>query len=1267
MKSFGTLTVIFLLSILISGVTKAGFVLKRVDHKEAYFEWVDDKISGVSPKANVKIPSVDIGLTGGYTFAYGLPAAATLTSFSVAGHSDYNYTPMTCIPLPDQAKLCSFTINFKPTSKGIKTGSYSNTFVYRFDEEGELIYADSGTFFSYGQYRPTNCEVCAKGSVINVGRQTVAESIRLMGTPFSLNYTTAYASSYQPETHEQRSFPHFNENGWTISDHHYFDYAQKRLYRGDGTVSFREGRMNSSSQWMVFDDSGDEYYLFDFYGKHLETRTGLTNGLKYSFGYDSNDKLISISDPFGNTTHLGRDQNDQLQTVTGPYGDVSTLVTSQQRLYSVTYPSGEQYLMTYKSGTDLLETFRKPRGQTSTFLYDANGWLTKDSSSAGNLWELIRNSSTSISKRSSLNRTSTYSSSVSLTTGQFVSTESEASGMVTTHQEELNRNRITTTAKAVTSTRWFSDVRVGGSLNRLFEVKEKIGTNEKITTFPQFVSYPTGATPDVFNFTSVDNREVIGGRVYSTLFDAAGKFFRSTSPTGVPNTVWVDAYERPIQTRQGFYLPTTISYDSRGRLYETSQNGNNYQKFLYDTQGNLQSITNGRNEITSFQYDLSRRVTKTIRPDATFIDYGYDANGNLTSVTPPLKPAHTFQYNLFDFASQYLPPSISGGGNTNTIYSYNTDKQLTKVSRPDGKELDFNYNASTGMLDSIQDGSETTSFTYQPSTDLIQSIDAQNAVEGVRTNFTYFGDRVKSTEHRRLSDNFLYGKVDRSFDSAHRVSLRTVQGNTGSAFGTSMTYTNDDKPFFVGSMRLDYNSSGLLETIGINRVAETRTFDTYGNLKTAQVIFIPPTGPNKVIYSYTLNRDSMGRIESRTERIWDEITNFVYGYDSLGRLTTVTRNGVISTSITYDANGNRSGGTIDGQSFTASYDDQDRVQAYGAKSYAYNNNGDTTGVSAPLGNTTYQYNAESYLTSATTLNGNTKSYVYDGTNNLVQVRENGVLKKNYLYQAPYQIAAELSSTGVIEKEYYFATGTTAPDYMRVGSTQYRIIKDHLGSVRLVINAATGVAIQRIDYNTFGKVTRDTNSCFQPYGFAGGIYDADTKLTRFGARNYDAETGRWTSKDPILFSGGDTNLYGYVMNDPVNWVDPSGLARCTYSISTGKLNCTSNDGSSTGSADMFSGNNDPDSTGSKGGPIPNGKYNITKLPGANVRDWFLDPGFLSRVGYRAKLNRGGFNLHLRKGGSDGCITGSRGENDSNFSIINNILNHDVGDNTIEVGF
>ncbi len=76
---------------------------------------------------------------------------------------------------------------------------------------------------------------------------------------------------------------------------------------------------------------------------------------------------------------------------------------------------------------------------------------------------------------------------------------------------------------------------------------------------------------------------------------------------------------------------------------------------------------------------------------------------------------------------------------------------------------------------------------------------------------------------------------------------------------------------------------------------------------------------------------------------------------------------------------------------------------------------------------------------------------------------------------------------------------------------------------------------------------DTNPGFQPFGFAGGLYDPDTGLVRFGARDYDPATGRWTAKDPILFGGGDANLYAYVGNDPVNFIDPSGYFNPTKAL------------------------------------------------------------------------------------------------------------------------
>jgi hypothetical protein len=104
--------------------------------------------------------------------------------------------------------------------------------------------------------------------------------------------------------------------------------------------------------------------------------------------------------------------------------------------------------------------------------------------------------------------------------------------------------------------------------------------------------------------------------------------------------------------------------------------------------------------------------------------------------------------------------------------------------------------------------------------------------------------------------------------------------------------------------------------------------------------------------------------------------------------------------------------------------------------------------------------------------------------------------------------------------------------------------------------------------------------------------------------------------------------------------------------------------------MYSGHkshmNDPSSTSLPRGPLPQGKYKISQLIGRDHRDWFLDPGFLSKVGYSLGLNRGAFMLHLRNGGSDGCITGASGESDGNFGIINIILNLDIDSgNSLEV--
>ena len=117
-----------------------------------------------------------------------------------------------------------------------------------------------------------------------------------------------------------------------------------------------------------------------------------------------------------------------------------------------------------------------------------------------------------------------------------------------------------------------------------------------------------------------------------------------------------------------------------------------------------------------------------------------------------------------------------------------------------------------------------------------------------------------------------------------------------------------------------------------------------------------------------------------------------------------------------------------------------------------------------------------------------------------------------------------------------------PVAMTGGGQVYYLAYDQVGSLRVLTDAA-GTVVKRVDYDSFGNILSDSNPAFTvQFGFAGGLHDRDTGLVRFGARDYDPATGKWTAKDPIDFAGGDLNLGSYVGQDPVNWVDPEGDIR-----------------------------------------------------------------------------------------------------------------------------
>jgi RHS repeat-associated protein len=178
--------------------------------------------------------------------------------------------------------------------------------------------------------------------------------------------------------------------------------------------------------------------------------------------------------------------------------------------------------------------------------------------------------------------------------------------------------------------------------------------------------------------------------------------------------------------------------------------------------------------------------------------------------------------------------------------------------------------------------------------------------------------------------------------------------------------------------------------------------------------------------------------------------------------------------------------------------------------------------------------------------GRVIEYVPDGLNRRVGKKVNGALTEGFLYDGQLRPVAWLNGAGQVYATFVYGLHTNVPEYMTTSAGTFRILTDHLGSPRLVVNTASGAVAQRMDYDAFGQVLADTNPGFQPFGFAGGLYDRDTGLVKFGARDYDPVTGRWTNKDPIRFRGG-LNLYEYSSNDPVNRIDPTGL---TWSESLG---------------------------------------------------------------------------------------------------------------------
>ncbi|MGA7314967.1 MAG: RHS repeat-associated core domain-containing protein [Silvibacterium sp.] len=998
---------------------------------------------------------------------------------------------------------------------------------------------DGGCRQDGGQNNPEN-------SSIGCQTQSLGEDVPVAGTGFKLHYegSRAPGAGAGPIASADAAMI----GGWTLTVHHAYDAATNTLFLGDG--SQRNGYQLGtpvivSSNFLRTSKDGSQVYVFNASnGQHLKTLRPLTGALVYQFGYDTAEKLVTVTDATGNVTTIHRNALEQPISIISPYGQTTTLaVDSNGFLSEVTDPLGKSAKFVNTSA-GLLTSRTDENGNIFTYTYDDDGRLSKDADSLGGYTQLARTNATSgfgwtVGETTSMGRTSSYEDTLTLPwiqDGTKPMSEQNTNiwpdGLHATSSKKLENGQLSEVFDLPDGT---SHSATSGP-DPVWGLQVPVNTSETLTQGGLTMNVTGSRSTDLgmagnpFSVSSKTDTQTINDRTYTSTFTASDRTYVNKTPVGRIITVGLDSLERVASTQLGELAGTDFTYDSRGRLAMAIQ-GPRKTTFSYNSDGFLASVTDPLQHTTDITYDADGHLSTTKLPDGRIITYAYDANGNLTSVTPPGKPAHDFAYNAVDLLSSYTPPTISGTGGTS--YGYNLDRNLTKITRPDGKLISFDYDTA-GRLSSVVTPSETIDYTNSATTGNLTSA---SITSGEGLTYAYDGPLLTSTKWTGTVN----GTVGLGYNDNFWITSEDINGANTIAF----TYDNDGLVTKAGALTLTSNAqNGLLTDTTLGSTTDARTYNSFGELTGYTA-----SHAGTALYSVAYTRDADSRISSKEETISGKTNTYAYSYDLAGRLIGVSENGTSISSYSYDTNSNRLKAVTSSGTKDATYDVQDRLLTYGSAIYAYTANGELASQTVGTQKTTYQYDVLGNLTNVTLPTGKAITYVVDAENRRIGKKVSGSLVEGFLYDGN-RIVAQLNASNAIVSQFVYASGSASPDYMISGGVTYRIFPDQLGSPRFVVNTSTGAIAEQITYDEFGNVNSDTNPGFQPFGFAGGLYDGDTKLLRFGARDYNPSVGRWTAKDRIRFNGGDTNLYGYAAGDPINQFDPTGLGSITINFYSG---------------------------------------------------------------------------------------------------------------------
>lgn len=897
------------------------------------------------------------------------------------------------------------------------------------------------------------------------------------------------------------------------------------------------------------------YYRWDDAGRVVE-KVGLCCGTQSTLEYDTDDNVIKMIDANGHETNYTYDESGNMLSLTDALNQSEryTYEPTFNQVASFTDKNGNRYSFSYDSKGNLT-SMSGPLGYSQRNTYDSHGWLMTSTDANNNVTTNTYNADGTTAKTMDAagNVTSygydTYGNLISITDARNNTTSYayDALGRVTSQTDALSGVTTVSYDKAG------NIVRVKDPLNHITAYTYDAVGN---------VLTKTDAAGNIHTLTYDGKGNVISvkdslGQTQSMTYNDRNKLTALTNPAGETTSYDYDVKGNLMSVTLPNGNSISYWYDEIDRLISIDDNLGTIAEYTYDANGNQLTVTDGMERTVAYAYDaLNRKVSETL-PSGSKTTYSYDNNSNLLSITDALGHITQYTYNslnqqlshinalnaktTFEYdAVGNLVKATDANGNP-TTWTYDALNRNTHITFADGLSRQYGYDAVGNMTSSIDRAGNKFTYTYNPIGNLL----SKNYPDKTQDVFTYDAiGQMLSAINKDATVTFAY-------DAAGRLTRETLNGkNTSYSYdiaGGKRTLTYPSGMKVVENL----NARDLITSIlqdGKEIVAMEydesgrKSSMTYANGITTNYGYnnngwLSQIASNENIINLAFTYDAIGNITERKDLL-DETRTESYGYDLISQLTSFKRGTTTDNTYQFDPLGNRIKVIENG--VTTNYT-SNRINGYSSINggISFTPKYDANGNLLNDAEHTFSYNLNNKLSEAD--NGKS-SYAYDALGRRISKTVDG--KTTTFFYAGDQMVEEYNGKS-LTASYVFGNNIDEALQMKRGNNFYYYHANQLGST-MTLTDKSGNIVELVDYDAYGKPT-----FFNAFGseivesavgnsilFIGREYDYDTKSYYLRARTQHPIIGTFMQKDLLMYVDG-MNDYSYVINNPVNYLDPNG--------------------------------------------------------------------------------------------------------------------------------